>query len=71
MYITPPFKVKLNISIICKTIKIKISTRNNQNTHKKEQQKHSQKVITKTPIKWSNKNTYKGNNKKKTKNIES
>ena len=49
----PSFRIHLN-DFIWKNIKIEISTRGNQNTHK---------VKIKTPIKRDNKNIYKRNNK--------
>ena len=35
-YIMSPFKIDLNISVICKTIKIEIPIKRNENAHKKE-----------------------------------
>ena len=35
-YITPYFKIDLNISVICKTIKVEIPATRNENTNKKD-----------------------------------
>ena len=48
-YIMPPFKIDLNISVICKTIKIDIPTRKTKTPTKREEE-HPQEGI-KTPTK--------------------
>ena len=64
------FKMDLNISVIYKTIKIKIFTRGNQNTHKGDN-KNIHKGDNENPHKRTNKNTYKKSAKKnKTKNTK-
>ena len=50
-----PLRIDLNISVIYKTIKIEISIKENQNTHKENN---------KNTHKWDNENTHKGGNEK-------
>ena len=46
--ITSPFKVDLNIFVICKIIKIKILTKGNQNIHKSGTTKNTHKETIET-----------------------
>ena len=56
------FKIDLNVSVICKSIKIQ-----NRNTHKKKLK--YPRIRTKTPIKRNNKNIQKGDNENPKKGI--